>query len=1602
MTDLHQQIAALTPAQRALFEQRLKQQSIQPSVMPILPRAESSSASSELPLSFAQQRLWFIQQLDPASIAYNVPCGLRLRGNLNITALTQTLSALIQRHETLRTTFQLNADKQPVQVIAMAQPQILPIVDLTALANPAPTVEQLAQAAAQRPFDLRQPLLRCLLLRLQPTEHVLLLTTHHIISDRWSVGVFLRELSQLYDYFHGASGHGASGHGASGHGASPKDNSSESPLPALPIQYADWAIWQRQTLQGEHLETQIRYWRQQLQDLTGLELPTDYPRPALPSYRGATYPIQLSASLSAALKRLSAEAGVTLFMLLLAAFQTLLHRYTQQHNIAVGTDVANRERPETRGLIGLFVNTLVLRGDLSGNPSFRELLQRTRRVMAAALSHQDLPFEKLVELLNPERHLSQMMPLFQVKLDLQLAEVKPLTLTDLEVERLPFDNGTVKYDLRLNLQDSEQGINGQVEYSTDLFDPARIARLVEHFRTLLEAVVTNPNHRLSELPLLTPAEQQHLQQCNPTQQPYPNHLIHHWFDTQAAATPDRIALLCHSHALSYHTLACRANQLAHYLQSLGAAPDTRIGLCLPRTPALVIALLAILKAGAAYVPLDPSYPPERLQWMVHDAEISILVTHSELPTLGRPELLVIQLDTDWDSIARCCPDPVATAATPADLAYLIYTSGSTGVPKGVAIEHRNTVAFLHWVEATFSPEQLAAVLASTSVCFDLSVFELLAPLSRGGTVVLADSALPLAQLPHLHHLTLLNTVPSVAQALLQLQALPPNLTTLTLAGEALSSALVEQVYHHSWVTHLYNLYGPSEDTTYSTAYRIPLPPAAGAAPPIGTPIAHSQVYLLDAQLQLVPLGVVGEIYLAGAGLARGYWKRAELTAERFVPNPFGVGTRLYRTGDRGRYRADGCIEYLGRLDQQVKLRGVRIELGEIESLLAQHPQVREAVVAVQADQLVAYWVTANRNSANADPVTELRQFISARLPAYMVPAIWIALPELPRLPNGKLNRSALPQPTAQSAQSKTPPATAIEQTIAAIWQTELQIDAIGRDDNFFELGGHSLLAMTVVARISETLGIELPLRTLFQSPTVAGLAAEVSVSIPADILANISSNISTRISQPLFPTLTPDPDQRHQPFPLTEIQQAYWIGRHAAFELGNVSTHGYREIEVVGLTVAQVEQAMQRLINRHEMLRVIVQPDGQQRILAEVPPYRINTLDLRGYNATETTARLIELRNQLSHQVLPTDTYPLFDIQAVLLDQNKIRFCISFDVLIGDAWSFQLLGQELAQILQHPERALPPLSLSFRDYVLAERSWRTSEVYQRSLDYWQQRLANLPLAPELPLIQAPSAISEPHFSRRSGQLDAPVWQRLKQQASQHNLTPSGLLLAVFAEVLSAWSRTPQFTLNLTLFNRLPLHPEVNQIVGDFTSSTLLAVDWSQDNSGQDNSGQDNSGQTSFSLRAQRLQAQLWQDLDHRYVSGVEVLRQLARQQQQTTRALMPVVFTSILTHDKKSISANSTNQVSEYSPANPPWQSNVIYSLSQTSQVYLDHQVAEVNEALVFNWDTIDELFPNGLLDEMFTAYTHSLEQLAHQPALWQSPTFPSPDPKGRTEPTRD
>ncbi|MEM9976944.1 MAG: amino acid adenylation domain-containing protein, partial [Cyanobacteria bacterium P01_D01_bin.2] len=1006
-------------------------------------------------------------------------------------------------------------------------------------------------------------------------------------------------------------------------------------------------------------------------------------------------------------------------------------------------------------------------------------------------------------------------------------------------------------------------------------------------------------------------------------------------------------------SLTYGELNAAANRLAGYLRSQHVTPETHVGICMDRSWQMVVGLLAILKAGGTYVPLDPTYPTERLEFIIKDAEIPVLLTKDG--TFKTDQAVTI-IDLDELPADLSVNETLENTVTPSQLAYVIYTSGSTGQPKGVAIEHRSTVAMLHWAREQFTPTELSGVLAATSICFDLSVFEIFVPLCWGGRVVLVENALALPRLPDTANVSLINTVPSVLNQLLKQSPLPSSVTTVNLAGEALPVTLVKQLQNLPQVQKIYNLYGPSEDTTYSTC--APLHHDVNDRVPIGKPIANKHAYVLDRYQQPVPVGVVGELYLGGAGLARGYLNRPELTAETFANNPlmtFG-DCRLYKTGDRVRYRSDGSLEFLGRFDHQVKIRGFRIEIGEVETALRQHSAVQDVVVAIHEKKektLVAY-VVAKGPVQNGDLTKTLRQDLLEKLPDYLVPTLWMELDALPQLPNGKINRRALPEPAAQPS-IYVAPRTAVEKTLAAIWSDIIAREPVGINDNFFELGGHSLLGIQIVAQAEAALGCSIPLRTLFQAPTIAGFAAQIAAnSTDTDIIDS-------------FPQLEADLSQRYQPFPLTDIQQAYWLGRSQAFDLGNIGTHGYREIDVVGLSIAQIEQALNHLIERHDMLRAVVNPDGQQQILEQVPPYVIAVTDVP--EGSEREDSLSGLRDRMSHQVFSPDQWPLFQIEAAQLDDNKIRFYVSFDVLIGDAWSFQLLGREMAQIIRGAQ--LQPLTISFRDYVIAERAFRQTSTYRQAMDYWQQRLPEMPPAPDLPLTMAPSQIDSPKFERRSGRLEPEQWQQLKQRAYQANLTPSGVVLAAFAEILTLWSRQSQFTLNLTLFNRQPVHPEVNQLVGDFTASLLLAVD------GSTSRESDNT----FTARAQRLQTQLWNDLDNRAVSGVQVLRELARQQNRSPGALMPVVFTSTL------------NQAI---PAQAGGQTETVYSVSQTSQVYLDHQVSEIAGALVFNWDAIADLFPAGMLEQMFAAYTRLLNQLAADDTAWE--TLPLPPANYLTE----
>jgi amino acid adenylation domain-containing protein len=1077
MSDPRHQLTEFSPERQQLLARwRAARPTAAPG--PEIPRLPRDGR--DLPLSFAQQRLWFLDQLQPGNPLYNVPTALRLTGPLDLAALTQSIAAVVARHEILRTTFRATGG-EPTQVIAPALAVPLRQQDLTALPAPerAGVIRQRMRAEALQPFDLAAgPLLRALLLRCGADEHILLLTLHHIITDGWSTGVLLRELSAFYAGFAGGR---------------------PVALPDLPVQYADFAAWQRTRLSGAALAAQVSYWQQHLSGLAPLALPTDHPRPAIQTHRGATEPLTLPPRLRDALQELAQQAGATLFMVLLAAFQVLLARYSGAQSVAVGSPIAGRTHAALEGLIGFFANTLVLHTNLGGDPSFRELLQRTRAVALAAYTHQELPFEQVVAAIQPPRDLSRP-PLFQVMLALQNAPERPLELPGLRVRPVPVARGLATFDLTLALADTPQGLRGGVEYNTDLFERATITRLLGHFHTLLTSIVADPDQRLARLPLLTPGERRRLTAGGtaPGGVDLPGRCLHHQFAAQVRRTPEAVALVGSDRRLTYRELNEQANRLAHYLQTLGVGPDVCVGVCLERGPALIVAVLGILKAGGAYVPLDPRHPAERLATILAESAAPLVLTQrhglaADPAALHATGAQVICVDTDAAAWAEARTADPPDGATPANLAYIIYTSGSTGGPKGVLVPHRG-VANLAAVQARrFAIGPGSRVLQYVAFSFDVWASDVFTALLAGATLYLTP---PTALLPGPALLQFLRdqAITAVALPVAVLAALPegalPALRTLVVGGEACPAELVAR-----WGTagrHVFNAYGPTEATVCATVARCV---ADNRPPPIGRPLPRVRVYLLDEAGELAPPGGAGEVYIGGVGLARGYLGRPDLTAAAFVPDPFSAtpGARLYRTGDRARWSA-GELEFLGRCDRQIKLRGFRIEPGEIETALAQHPAVRESVVvardAAPGDRrLVAYIVAPPGQPPEGGA---LRHFLAERLPEYMVPATFVMLDTLPLTPHGKVDYPALPVPAPAAGGAYVAPGPELERSIAGIWQDVLHSAAVGVQDNFFDLGGHSLLLVQVQSRLQEALGRAIPIVDLFRYPTIRALARHLT------------------------------------------------------------------------------------------------------------------------------------------------------------------------------------------------------------------------------------------------------------------------------------------------------------------------------------------------------------------------------------------------------------------------------------------------------------------------------------------------------------------------------
>ena len=1537
-------LRALSPEKQRLLALKMRASASNADRIVAFPRNEQEP----LPLSFSQQRLWLLHQWHPESPLYNTFLAVRLTGRLRTDSLIHAFQEIIRRHQALRTTFSMDSSG-PVQIIHPPSPFSIPVVDLRQL--PAEHREKhallLARQEVRRPFNLATgPVLRALLLTLGENEQLLVLTMHHIVSDRWSVHVLVHELSVLYDTFCRAAA---------------------SPLPELMAQYADFALWQRSRMSGDRLKEQLDYWKEQLAaPLPRLDFYSGTKAPATHGPGANRVSAQISSHLIQELTALGQQQHATLFMTMLAAFRVLLYRYTRQEDAIVGTPITNRETVETQALIGFFLNTLALRNRLIPSQSFLHLLQDVRNTCLESYAHQELPFERLVEELQPERKLDPN-PIFQVMFTLNDAHDpmgggglldRKLQAHDIQLTPLELDNGSAAADLVLHVENRGAGSNCTLEYNEELFSRSAAQRMLGSLLTLLERIAKSPESAIHRLIALSEQEQEVvLGQWNHTSAPYPGSSgVHELFLEQAGNSPDAPAAVFGGSVMTYNELNESANRLARFLKEKGVGVETNVGLCMERSPELIVAMLATLKAGAAYVPLDAKYPAARLAYIAEDAGLSLALTHSRharlLENCGRP---VLCLDQERENIDGQSGENLQTVVSPDSLAYVIYTSGTTGRPKGVAIPHRGIARLVRGTDyLQLSREDRVAHVSTPS--FDAATFEIWGALLNGARLVsfpeeiilspaLLQSAMREQGITAIFMTTaLFNRIARDNSSAFQ------SVGTVLFGGEACDPAAIRSVLESAPPKRLLHVYGPTENTTFSTWHLVEKVDERAHTVPIGRPLANSTAYILDPLLQPVPAGVVGELFLAGEGLGRGYFNDPWLTAERFLPHPFSnvAGARMYRTGDLARHDDEGNIEFAGRVDQQIKLRGFRIELGEIEDVLRTRLGVREAIVTLREDRPGHKYLAAYMETDDPPSAKDARLALKDYLPDYMVPSVFVSLPSLPVNVNGKIDRHALPQPPTQEQEEEdfVLPATPTEAAIAAIWAELLGQEKISATANFFELGGHSLLAIQTVKKVRDTLNVDVPMRSFFQNSTVAELAREV------EKLARSAAGLPEATFEA---TVVPAPEQRFDPFPLTEVQQAYWLGRSGDFELGDVSSHGYFELEIGGLDLLRFEHALRLLIARHDALRMLIHANGEQQVLESVPPYRIETQDLRGLAPEAASAKALEIRARMSHQVLPSDRWPLFEFRASLMENNRVRLHISIDALMGDAWSWRVLANDLASLYNDPETALPPLELTFRDYVLAEAALKDSGPYKKSAEYWHSRLDDFPSAPAFPL--SPRKGQTSRFVRRAGALAPEAWQILKGKASARNLTPSALLLGIFSEVLAVWNSSSRFTLTLTLFNRLPLHPEVNQIAGDFTSLVLLAID--------------HQVEKAFTGRAQNIQTQLWKDLDHRYMSGIAVIRELTRRNG-GNRVSFPVVFTSLLGLDMSAASSN-------------PFHAEVVYGISQTPQVWLDCQVYEKGGGLSFSWDSVEDIFPAGFLDSMFEAFQGLLRRLGEDDRLWES-----------------
>ncbi|HEV2150062.1 MAG TPA: amino acid adenylation domain-containing protein [Longimicrobiaceae bacterium] len=1364
---------------------------------PVVPVARGQAP----PLSFAQERLWFLDRLQPESAFYNVPHALRFSGALDHAALERALGEIVRRHESLRTAFPQVAG-EPVQEIAPYDGFTLAVEDLSALdgAEREAQAGRLASEEAARPFDLaRGPVFRARLLRLGEEDHVLLLCMHHIVSDEWSMGVFFGELSALYEAYR---------------------EGGDSPLPELPVQYADYSAWQREQLSGERLEGLLSYWRARLAGVPALlELPTDRPRPPVQSYRGAYEGVALPGALVEPLRALAGSEGATLHMVLLAAFQVLLSRYSGSEDVVVGTTIAGRSRREVEPLIGFFVNTLALRTDLSGDPSFREVVRRVREVTLGAYEHQEVPFEAVVADLRPERSLSHS-PLVQVLFELHVhpaeEDLRGLSMRDVDLQI-----DTTKFDLSLELGARADGVFGAMMYSVDLFERSTIRRMIAHLQRVLEQVAGDPGARISRLTLAGAEERARVvEEWNRTDHPFPRDAcIHELFEAQVERTPEALALEWGDQVLTYRELDARANRLAHHLAGLGVGPEDRVGVLLERSPEMVVATLAVMKAGGCCVPVDTTYPPERVELMLADSAVRVLLSQGDLGApLAGAGVRVVRLDTPPELLSSGPADPPRSGVAPRNLAYVFYTSGSTGRPKGVMMAHREVVQFAACIPETMPMGPGDRVTQASNASFDAAVFEVWGALLNGAALVGIDrdvllSAAALAKALREQRIThLYQTAALFNQHVREQVDAYSGLRQLVFGAEAVGTEGVRRMLLQGRPKRVLHEYGPTEATVWCTLDVVEEVAEGAATVPIGRPVPNARAYVLGPDLEPQPAGVPGELYVGGAGVVRGYLGRPDLTAGRFVPDPFAPepGARMYRTGDRVRWRPDGRLEFMGRLDDQVKMRGFRIEPGEVEGALSAHPGVRQARVIVREDRpgekrLVAYVV----GTAGADA---LRAHLRRSLPEYMVPQAFVALDRLPLTPNGKLDRKALPAPDPASAQDRyAAPRSPVEEVLAEIWAEVLERKRVGVEENFFDLGGHSLLATRLVSRVRQAFGVELPVRALFEGPTVA----EVSKRVEA-------------LKRAALPQRAPVlPVQRTGAPPLSFAQERLWFLDR--LQQGGNSYNVSQALRLSGgADEAALERALGEVVRRHETLRTtFTEVDGvPAQVIAPFTGFVLPVEDLsaQGEPEREAAAR----QRAAEDAALPFDLTagPLLRARLLRLMTDEHVLLLAMHHIVCDGWSMQVLFRELWTLYEAyrdgRESPLPELPVQYADYAVWQREQLGGEAELRQLAYWRERLAGAPELLELPTDHPRPPV--PSFRGASVPVSVPVevMDRLRELARREGTTLYVVALAAFQVLLSRYSGSEDVMVGTPIAGRT--RQEVEELIGLFMNTLVLRAD----------------------------------------------------------------------------------------------------------------------------------------------------------------------------------